>query len=76
MLVRVRGGAGSERKGTATAAAAAAAAGAATGQLSRVLNHLSAEARFFLSNLRPWPYPSAFLRLYIIFIFMVRYILI
>lgn len=35
-------GAGSERKGTATAAAAAAVAGAATGQLSRVLDHLSA----------------------------------
>lgn len=34
-------GAGSERKGTATAAAAAV-AGAATGQLSRVLDHLSA----------------------------------
>lgn len=50
MLVRVRGGAGSERKGTATAAAAAAAAGAATGQLSRVLNHLSALRQGFFSQ--------------------------
>lgn len=64
-LVGVGDGVGSVKKGAATAAAAA------TGQLSRVLNHVSALRQCFLPlNVRPGDTCPASLRLYIIFIFL------